>query len=179
MIRHPHGPTSSRTADGTSDVPITAGFAIRNRPQRSPNLLLKRRTYGPNRHGKHMSFAYEKIVQFLYGLPQDIGPNSIVPIVEHPTEADSRHNRFIGNNDQRPHNRFDTTGKGHKSEMLQRIIDHLLPHGLRRIGTHRMILVGVNHHVEPFTDAIEDTGHLGRMLEVDIIVGGAVELDST
>lgn len=54
-------------------------------------------------------------------------------------------------------------------------IDHLLSYVCRCVGQHRMVLVGVHHHVVLFAGAVERPGHLDGVLEMDVIVGRAVD----
>ena len=43
------------------------------------------------------------------------------------------------------------------------------------MGLHRVVLVGVDHHVVLLAAAVQGTCHLHAVLEVDIVVGRAVD----
>ena len=40
---------------------------------------------------------------------------------------------------------------------------------------HRVVLIGVNHHVVLLAGAVERAGHLDGVLEMDVVVGSAVD----
>ena len=59
--------------------------------------------------------------------------------------------------------------------MFERVVDHLLPHVARVVGQHGVVLIGIDHHVVAFAGPVERPGELGRMLEMDVVVGHAVD----
>ena len=42
------------------------------------------------------------------------------------------------------------------------------------MGLHRVVLVGVDHHVVLLAAAVQGAGHLDGVLEVDVVVGRTV-----
>ena len=59
--------------------------------------------------------------------------------------------------------------------MFERVVDHFLADPLAAVGQHRVVLIGVDHHVEAFLGAVQLAGHLHRVLQVDVVVGRAVD----
>ena len=58
--------------------------------------------------------------------------------------------------------------------MLRSVINHLLTNRRSAIGQHRVILVGIDHHIVLFARLVERTTYLNGILEMDIVVGSAV-----
>ena len=60
-------------------------------------------------------------------------------------------------------------------KVFERVFDHLLPDIGRVVGLHRMVLVGVDHHVVLLAAAVQGTCHLHAVLEMNVVVGRAVD----
>lgn len=66
-------------------------------------------------------------------------------------------------------------GRRSRLQMLDRILHHLLPHVARVARHHRMVLVGIDHHIVLLAAAVERPRHLHRILEVHIVIGRTVD----
>ena len=60
-------------------------------------------------------------------------------------------------------------------QILQCVVNHLLANVGGGSWAHRVVLVGIDHHIVVLACGIEAAAHLHRVLEVDIIVGSAVD----
>lgn len=64
-------------------------------------------------------------------------------------------------------------------QIFQRIAEHLLADVYHIVGHHRMVLVGIDHHVVLLPELVQCTGHLHRVLEMDVIVRRTVNDQQT
>ena len=59
-------------------------------------------------------------------------------------------------------------------KVIQRILNHLLAYERRIRGRHRVILIGIDHHIVLLACTIQCMAHLHRILEMYVIVGRTV-----
>ena len=59
-------------------------------------------------------------------------------------------------------------------QVLQCVVNHLLPYERCCRRAHRVVLVGIDHHIILLARLVESVTHLHRILEVYIVVGCTV-----
>lgn len=64
-------------------------------------------------------------------------------------------------------------------QVLQAVVNHLLADVDHIVGAHRVVLIGVNHHIVLLACTVQGAAHLHSVLEVHVIVGRAVDDQQT
>ena len=60
-------------------------------------------------------------------------------------------------------------------QILQAVVNHLLADVDHIVWTHRVVLVGIYHHIVLLARSIQRATHLHRILEVYVVVGRTVD----